>query len=418
MCPLYSNDNERHSLAIPSCQHQSKLSVACSADIASPISNNDNDSLQLKRNLYTIDLNENGKYKKEYEKNNQRVNYDLYQQRKDNVIERCHLQEEDLKKSCEKLCEQIQWKAENHHPDIIRSNFQEKFIHYQASLHALHEETTCLNEENSNKGTTKETLHGRNDFHVFFKNKEKSMLNSSKFHESFNDVNFARPMWKCGKERPMSAPIHEHMQRVTSSRQRLLPEDLLQRYPMDNCIWTPQSRKERCIKNKGIKSKDDVAIPLRPISLLQNVERFRSKSVELKKPRFRTETTCGKGEEMPKDSAKKMLKVLPVIALDCDKNKSMWNCKANKKEWDAKHQGCCSQHWVSLLNKNEKVSLKKEQKIPRKVYFSPSSKSKFAEMAMQKTQVSWPPDILIKKNTSIVIIDVCLFDHIKGFKLF
>ncbi|KAG0613590.1 hypothetical protein M758_6G113800 [Ceratodon purpureus] len=177
------------------------------------------------------------------------------------------------------------------------------------------------------------------------------------------------------------------MQRVTSSRQRLLPEDLLQRYPMDNCIWTPQSRKERCIKNKGIKSKDDVAIPLRPISLLQNVERFRSKSVELKKPRFRTETTCGKGEEMPKDSAKKMLKVLPVIALDCDKNKSMWNCKANKKEWNAKHQGCCSQHWVSLLNKNEKNSLKKEQKIPRKVYFSPSSKSKFAEIAMQKTQI-------------------------------
>lgn len=87
-----------------------------------------------------------------------------------------------------------------------------------------------------------------------------------------------------------------------------------------------------------------MVIPLHPSPLLQNIEQFRSKSIELKKPRFCTGNNGGKGETMLRDGTKRMLKVLLVMALNRNKNKRVWNWKANKQEWDVGHKGCCSLH--------------------------------------------------------------------------
>lgn len=50
----------------------------------------------------------------------------------------------DLKKACEKLCEQIQWKSEKHYQEVARSSFLE-IVQCQATLRALHKESVESN---------------------------------------------------------------------------------------------------------------------------------------------------------------------------------------------------------------------------------------------------------------------------------
>lgn len=48
-------------------------------------------------------------------------------------------------------------------------------------------------------------------------------------------------------------------------------------------------------------------------------------------------------------------RVLPVLSLSCDKQKGVWTRKENQKERGSGHRGCCSQHWVSLLETSKRV---------------------------------------------------------------
>lgn len=79
--------------------------------------------------------------------------------------------------------------------------------------------------------------------------------------------------------------------------------------------------------------------------------RFKPKLLEEKKLRFCTGLHRGKGEIMP---APPKRRVLPVVSLSRDKQKG-WNRKENRKEWGSGHRGCCSQHWVSLLETSKRV---------------------------------------------------------------
>lgn len=268
--------------------------------------------------------------------------------------------EEDLKKACEKLCEQIQWEPEKHYQEVARSSFQE-IVQCQAALHALHEESVFE--------------RSRSDFRVGPSKQDliRDTLSLGQSHSSFSDVTFARPFRECCKERPMSAP------RITSSGRRssLVPEDLLQRYSVKGV---------NAVTCKGVTPRE--VVPLHPSP---RSDRFRSKSVDRKKPRFCTGINRGKGEMIvPEDhhAPKKMLNVLPVIMLHRDKTKGVWNRTANQKEWDHGHRGCCSQHWVSVLDNNEKVIHADGRKsLCARASLSPTPKGKFAVMATQKLKV-------------------------------
>lgn len=97
----------------------------------------------------------------------------------------------------------------------------------------------------------------------------------------------------------------------------------------------------------------------------------------------------GKGEGDDASAAtKKSLKVVPVIMLHRDKTKGVWNRKANQKEWDHGHRGCCSQHWVSVLENNDKIFHADGRKpLSARASVSPTPKGRFVAMASQKLKV-------------------------------
>lgn len=370
ICPVHgAHGDDRH---FPNFdpQNHARVSVACSASIASPLTHDDDDAaaaLHSVRAFLSIDATGEDEFQSEEEENrrdeSQRESVD------EGAGERLRSwsaarPEDDLKTACEQLCEQMHWKAEKQYQEVARSSF-----HCQASLHASLEVDPIR----------RESEDGRNGCRAPLRASSRSMLS---LHSPFSDATFARPLRECRKERPMSAPVHERIRRIGSSPRRghLVPEDLLQRYSEGSRAWA-QGRKGGGV----VKPREDVAASLHPSPSMRSVEQCRSKSVEVRRPRFCTGVNRGKGETvMPDDGGKKMLKVLPVIALHRDKAKSVWNRKATQKEWDAGHRGCCSQHWVSLLDKNEKVRPAEGRKMPN---LSPSPRAKFAEMATQKLQV-------------------------------
>ena len=390
-----SHDSNQASNRISVEGSPARVSVACSGSLASPTGDSDYDASQfgLGRDFGTIEGDDEGGFEGDGDGEWRHEGRDEWREG-DRPGEGCSWSaaesEDDLKKACEELCAQMRWTSEKHYQEVARASFRE-IAQCQAGLHALHEEDVRRRKES----LCEECLRGRNGYNVLLRSGSRSVLSVSQSHSPFSDATFGRPFRKCCKERPMSAPVRERMRRITSPGRSLVPEDLLQRYSAGNRVCTPRSGKGGA---SGIKFKEDVAVPLHPSPSPRNVDCFRSKSAELKKPRFCTGINRGKGEIMPEDAGKKTLKVLPVIALHRDKAKSVWNRKANQKEWHAGHRGCCSQHWVSLLDRNEKICYTEGRKSSSRVNLSPTPKAKLSDMATQKLQVSRPLEMVMLCN--------------------
>lgn len=148
----------------------------------------------------------------------------------------------------------------------------------------------------------------------------------------------------------LSDPLYHQLQGITAATD--IPKEIISRYQSGKRVWAPRSKKQNCIGCKTKESKLMFPVHIEPHPLRASI--VKSKHMEMKKLRFCTGLHRGKGDILH-PPIKGKLALLPVLALSRDATKGVWSRRSFQDEWECGHVGCCSQHWVSVLNPSKKV---------------------------------------------------------------
>ena len=256
----------------------------------------------------------------------------------------CH-EEKDVERSCQEMCEHFQMQTEKDSHQGMPSGssgniFQREFVEYQASLLA-HYAKSCANKR-SYREICRSCNHSMSNHEGQHNNTQEDGNGRSHQQQHPRGFRITKPMSGCQSDQTMALEN--------------FPAELIQGYRMGKRIWPLHTKREVCVgcSRPGSKRFQETYphhVDKEAYRML-TISRFKPKLLEEKKLRFCTGLHRGKGEIMP---APQKRRVLPVLSLSCDKQKGVWTRKENQKERGSGHRGCCSQHWVSLLETSKRV---------------------------------------------------------------